>query len=66
MRTIDYLNAVQSRYGLTSDYQLSHKLGLSRGNISLMRLGKGFMGEDTATFIAQTRKEHGEQTPLPC
>jgi transcriptional regulator with XRE-family HTH domain len=53
MRTINYLNAVQSRYGLTSDYQLAAKLGLTRSNVSLLRNSKGFIGEDTAQFIAQ-------------
>jgi hypothetical protein len=53
MRTIDYLNAVQSRYALTSDYQLAHKLGLTRSNISVLRNCKGFQGEETATFIAK-------------
>jgi transcriptional regulator with XRE-family HTH domain len=53
MRTIDYLNAVQTRYGLTSDYQLAHKLGITRASASQLRNGKGFLGEDTAIFIAQ-------------
>jgi transcriptional regulator with XRE-family HTH domain len=53
MRTIQYLNAVKSRYGLTSDYQLAAKLGLTRQNVSKMQANKGFMGEDTAQFIAQ-------------
>lgn len=53
MKTIFYMNAVQSRYGLTSDYQLAHKLGLSKSNISSMRLGKSFLGEESAIFVAQ-------------
>jgi transcriptional regulator with XRE-family HTH domain len=53
MRTIDYLNAVQSRYGLTSDYKLAQKLGITRGSVSYFRMNKGVMCEDTAAFVAQ-------------
>jgi hypothetical protein len=52
MRTIDYLNTVRSRYGLTSDYQLAHKLGLRPSSMSNYRHETSFFNEEIATFIA--------------
>lgn len=50
--TIDFLNAVKSRYNLPSDYALAGKLKLSRASISRFMNGKDNLGDDTAMLVA--------------
>ena len=61
MRTIQYLNTVKSRYGLTSDYQLAHKLGLRPSGVSNYRHETSFFNEETAQFIAKLLYIHPAQ-----
>jgi ribosome-binding protein aMBF1 (putative translation factor) len=52
MKTVDYLDAVKAAYALTSDYQLSKKIGESSSRISQYRVGRTFMDDDLAIKIA--------------
>lgn len=51
--TIEFLNAVKRAYGLTSDYQLAKKLGVSRQMVSEYMAGKRTLGEETAVKVAE-------------
>jgi len=50
--TVEFLDAVKKKHGLTSDYQLAGKLGLSRAAISRFQQGKDFLGDETAIKVA--------------
>lgn len=52
MKTVDYLDAVKAAYSLTSDYQLTKKIGESSARISQYRVGRNFMDDDLAIKIA--------------
>ena len=52
MKTVDYLDAVKAAYSLTSDYQLTKKIGESSSRISQYRVGRTFMDDDLAIKIA--------------
>jgi len=52
MKTVDYLDAVKAAYSLTSDYQLTKKLGESHSRISQYRVGRTYMADDLALKIA--------------
>ena len=50
--TIQLLNRVKTRYGLTSDYQLAKKLGISSARVSNWMKQKSSMDWDMAFQIA--------------
>lgn len=50
--TVEFLDAVKSRHGFTSDYQLSKYLDCTRGGISSYRTGRTFLDEDMAYKVA--------------
>lgn len=53
MNTLEYLGAVKSRLGITSDYALAARLGVTRSAVSNFMRGKGVMGDDVALTVAQ-------------
>lgn len=50
--TIEFLDAVKAKHGITSDYALSPVLGITRSAISKFRNGKDFLGGETAVKVA--------------
>lgn len=53
MTTIEYLQAVKTRLGITSDYALAARLGITRSAVSKLQMGKGIFGDDVALTVAQ-------------
>src|SRR5258708_29549327 len=53
--TVQFLDAVRARYGLTSDYQLAKLLGLKQQAISHYRKGRTW-GAETAVKVAELLK----------
>lgn len=51
--SLQFLEAVRARHGLTSDYQLSKFLGISRERVSRYRHGRDYLGEETAIKVAE-------------
>lgn len=54
--TIEFLDAVKTAHGLTSDYQLSKFLGVTHQSVSLSMAGKTFLGDETAIKVADALK----------
>lgn len=53
MRTsVQYLDAVKRKLGVSSDYALRTHLGITTASISSIRNGKSHMGEETAIKVA--------------
>lgn len=52
-KTVDFLDGVKRRHGLTSDYQLSKRLRLTRSAISAYRNGDRALDENVALVVAQ-------------
>lgn len=53
MTTIEYLDAVKTRYGLASDYALAKKLGWPQTTISGYRARRRFFDDEAALTVAQ-------------
>lgn len=53
MNTINYLRAVKSRLGITSDYALAAKLGVTRSAVSKMQQGESVFSDDVALTVAE-------------
>lgn len=51
-RTADFLDAIRVRYGLTSDYQLAKRLGVTHGAISHYRAGRSQLDDAMAIRVA--------------
>lgn len=51
--TVDFLDALRARLGLTSDYQLHQLLGVSRAHISHYRHGRDVLSDDMAVKVAE-------------
>lgn len=51
--TVEFIDAVKSLHGFTSDYQVSVYLGLTRAAISSYRHGKTYLSDDVAVQIAR-------------
>lgn len=51
--TIDFLTAVKTAKGLTSDYQLAKFLGLTQSSISLSMTGRTYLGDESAIKVAE-------------
>lgn len=56
MNTIEYLDAVKSRYNWTSDYRLAKEMGLSQSRMSNYRCGKSEMDEQLCIQVANLLK----------
>lgn len=52
MFTADFLNDIQAAYGLTSDYQLAKKLGVTPQSIANYRHGRSFFSDEVALKVA--------------
>lgn len=52
MFTTDFLNQIQAAYGLTSDYQLAKKLGVTTQAISNYRTKRSFLNDAMALKVA--------------
>ena len=50
--TVELLDEVKRRHGLTSDYQLHQRLGVTRAQISKYRTGRDYLSEETAVKVA--------------
>jgi transcriptional regulator with XRE-family HTH domain len=53
MNTLEYLQAVKTRLGISSDYALAMRLGITRSAVSKFQQGKGIFGDDVALTVAQ-------------
>ena len=53
MNTLEYMAACKERLGITSDYALAKKLGLSQTGISNYRTGRSRMDDDVALRVAE-------------
>lgn len=58
MNTIEYLQAVKSRLGITSDYALAAKLGITRSAISKLQQGGVSFSDDVALSVAEILGVH--------
>lgn len=52
MNTLEYLNAVKKRLGISSDYALAARLGVTRSAVSKFQKGHVF-GDDVALTVAE-------------
>ena len=50
--TIDYLDALKTKLGAASDYELAKKLGWGQSRISNYRTGRSFFDDDTCLNVA--------------
>jgi transcriptional regulator with XRE-family HTH domain len=53
MHTLNYLDAVKKRLGISSDYALAKALGISQQAVSNYRAGRSKMDDDVALTIAE-------------
>lgn len=53
MNTVDFLDAVKRRHGLTSDYQLAKKLGWTPQRLSGYRIGRRELDDEACVQIAE-------------
>lgn len=51
--TTEFLDLVKARHGLSSDYALADKLGLTRSMVSAYRNGKRMLGDESAMRVAE-------------
>lgn len=56
MNTLEYLDAVKQRLGITSDYALAKQLGITQSTISGYRAGRSRIDDDVALSIAEILK----------
>jgi len=52
-KTVEFLDRVKAEYLLDSDYQLAHKLDISKQAISKFRTGRHFFGNVAAVKVAE-------------
>jgi plasmid maintenance system antidote protein VapI len=53
MNTVEYLRAVKARYGISSDYALAARLGVTRSAVSKMQQGAVAFSDDVALTVAE-------------
>jgi plasmid maintenance system antidote protein VapI len=53
MNTIEYLREVKSRCGISSDYALAARLGVTRSAVSKMQQGETSFSDDVALTVAE-------------
>ncbi len=58
MTTIEYLDAVKTRLGITSDYALAKALGWPQATISGYRTGRRYFDDDAALSVAAALDVH--------
>lgn len=58
MNTIDYLDAVKKTLGITSNYALANKLGISRPAVSRYYTKGGTLDDDIARKVATVLAVH--------
>lgn len=54
--TVEFLDAVKACSNVPSDYALASVLGITRSQVSKLRLGKDFLGDSTAMRVANVLK----------
>lgn len=52
MNTIEYLNLAKTAYGVTSDYALAQKMGVTRSYISRFMSGKMHLTDEMCLMLA--------------
>jgi transcriptional regulator with XRE-family HTH domain len=52
LKTLEYLDAVKAKHGITSDYALAKVLNFSQSSLSLYRSGRRIFDDDVALRIA--------------
>ncbi|MYM67306.1 hypothetical protein GTP45_10735 [Pseudoduganella sp. FT55W] len=58
MNTIEYLKAVKAATGITSDYALAARLGVTRSAVSRLQQGGVTFSDDVALTVAEILKLH--------
>lgn len=58
MKTVEYLDTVQRKFNLPSDYAISKQIGITRMAVSHYRAGKGFFSDDVAKKVAEVLGIH--------
>lgn len=58
MNTLEYLQAVKTRAGITSDYALAAKLGITRSAVSKLQQGGSSFSDDVALAVAEILEVH--------
>lgn len=58
MNTIDYLDAVKETLGITSNYALANKLGISKPAVSRYYTKGGTLDDDVARKVASVLGKH--------
>lgn len=58
LNTLDYLQEVKTRLGITSDYALAKALGITQSTISGYRAGRSRIDDDVALTIADILRIH--------
>ena len=56
--TIEFLDAVKEKLGITSDYALAKRLGFSLSTVSNYRTGRRILDDDAALDIAMALEVH--------
>jgi len=58
MTTIEFLDAVKARHGITSDYALAKLLGFNHSAVSGYRNGRRFFDDDAALAVSTALNLH--------
>jgi transcriptional regulator with XRE-family HTH domain len=58
MNTVQYIAAVKAKLGISSDYALAARLGITRSYMSMLSNGKQSMSNDLARAFANILKIH--------
>jgi predicted transcriptional regulator len=58
MNTLDLLEAVKARRGITSDYALAKVLGVTQSAVSSYRTGRSRIDDDVALTVAEILQMH--------
>ena len=58
MNTLEYLDAVKKKLGITSDYALAKALRVAQPTVIGSRSGRSTLNDDTALSIAEILKVH--------
>jgi transcriptional regulator with XRE-family HTH domain len=58
MKTIEYLDAIQAKYSLPSDYAISKMLGITRAAVSHYRSGENYLNDAVAKKAASLLGVH--------
>jgi predicted transcriptional regulator len=61
MNTLEFLEAVKEKRGITSDYALAKVLGITQAGVSSYRTGKSGLSDDVALTVAEILQLHPMQ-----